>query len=50
MLWRDRWLNDLSEREIPTTGGVDPLKVMASDLMIAKWNDEGLPSDRVRKG
>jgi len=46
-LWRDAWTADLGERGIPITGGIDPLKVLASESDIAGWQNEGLPSDRI---
>jgi dynein heavy chain len=46
-LWRDSWLIDIGERGLPITGGVDPLKVLATPTNIAKWTQEGLQADRV---
>eukprot|EP00744_Colponema_vietnamica_P000937 GILI01001621.1.p1 GENE.GILI01001621.1~~GILI01001621.1.p1 ORF type:complete len:2798 (-),score=990.63 GILI01001621.1:124-7776(-) len=46
-LWQTRWLPDLRGKEIPSTDGVDPLDVLASDSDIAKWKNEGLPADRI---
>lgn len=46
-LWRDTWLPDIIQRNIPFTEGVDPLKVLATDADQAKWKTEGLPADRI---
>jgi len=46
-LWRETWLPDLNNRQIPLTPGVDPLFVLASDSDFAKWKNEGLAADRV---
>jgi len=29
-LWRDTWLPDISEKQIPITPGIDPLEVLAN--------------------
>ncbi|XP_038108194.1 dynein beta chain, ciliary isoform X2 [Culex quinquefasciatus] len=37
----------LSKPAIPFTEGVDPLNLIVDDAVIASWNNEGLPSDRM---
>uniref|UniRef100_A0A182SXI4 Dynein heavy chain coiled coil stalk domain-containing protein n=1 Tax=Anopheles maculatus TaxID=74869 RepID=A0A182SXI4_9DIPT len=37
----------MSRPMIPFTEGVDPLSLICDDAMIASWNNEGLPSDRM---
>ena len=39
------WVPELFAKEIPTSEGIKPLNVLASDSMKAKWTSEGLPSD-----
>jgi len=46
-LWRESWLPDMVERQIPSTGGIDPLEVLATPADQAVWKTEGLPADRV---
>jgi len=46
-LWRDEWLNDIEQRKIPFTTGIDPLVVLSTLSDQAKWKTEGLPADRV---
>merc|ERR1719506_2087420 len=46
-LWKNAWINDLTERTIPLSDGIDPLKVLATEGDIAAWQNEGLPADRV---
>jgi len=45
-LWKDLWIPDLTNRNIPLTAQVDPLMVLASDSDFAKWKNEGLAADR----
>lgn len=35
------------EPPIPMTEGLDPLSLLTDDAMIAAWNNEGLPNDRM---
>ncbi|KAF2900340.1 hypothetical protein ILUMI_05842 [Ignelater luminosus] len=35
------------EVKIPMTEGLDPLALLTDDAQIAKWNNEGLPTDRM---
>jgi dynein heavy chain len=46
-LWRDNWLLDITERNIPLTKGVDPLNVLSTPTDLATWGNQGLPADRV---
>ena len=32
---------------VPITDGLDPLSLLTDDTQIAKWNNEGLPNDRM---
>jgi dynein heavy chain len=46
-LWATIWMDDIVEKKIPITPGIDPLNVLATPSDIAVWNGEGLPADRV---
>jgi len=46
-LWKNQWIPDISEKNIPITPGVDPLEVLANAADQAFWKTEGLPADRV---
>mmetsp|Transcript_20734 Transcript_20734/g.31855 ORF Transcript_20734/g.31855 Transcript_20734/m.31855 type:complete len:281 (+) Transcript_20734:10194-11036(+) len=46
-LWKDEWIPDIVEKQIPITPGIDPLEVLANAADQAVWKTEGLPSDRV---
>jgi len=46
-LWKRAWITDITERTIPLSPGIDPLKVLATEGDIAAWQNEGLPADRV---
>ncbi|XP_052121255.1 dynein beta chain, ciliary-like [Frankliniella occidentalis] len=35
------------EPAVPTTEGLDPLTLLTDDAQVARWNNEGLPSDRM---
>lgn len=35
------------EPTVPITEGLDPLSLLTDDTQIAKWNNEGLPNDRM---
>lgn len=43
------WLPFLRNLEpiVPITEGLDPLSLLTDDTQIAKWNNEGLPNDRM---
>jgi dynein heavy chain len=42
-----QWVEDIKQRAIPHTEGIDPLKVLADEAAIAQWMNEGLPADRI---
>merc|ERR1719311_874490 len=42
-----QWLEDIKQRAIPHTEGIDPLKVLTDEAAIAQWMNEGLPADRI---
>lgn len=50
-LLQDNWLKYLKTDDpaikIPLSPGIDPLDILTSSAEIAKWNNEGLPTDRV---
>eukprot|EP00937_MAST-01D_sp_MAST-1D-sp2_P001625 g1625.t1 len=46
-LWKEVWLADLTEKQIQTTDGVDPLTMITTEAASAQMMSEGLPSDRV---
>ena len=46
-LWRTVWMDDLIERQIPLSEGVDPLKLLTDDGNNARMMNEGLPADRI---
>ncbi|KAJ1334726.1 hypothetical protein BSLG_007881 [Batrachochytrium salamandrivorans] len=50
-LLNDNWLRYLRDENnpfrVPLSEGVDPLNILANSAEIAKWNNEGLPTDRV---
>lgn len=43
------WLPFLKKLEppIPMTEGLDPLSLLTDDAQVARWNNEGLPNDRM---
>ncbi|KYN05431.1 Dynein beta chain, ciliary [Cyphomyrmex costatus] len=48
-LLNKQWLQFIRtiEPTIPITEGLDPLSLLTDDTQIAKWNNEGLPNDRM---
>ncbi|XP_043280370.1 dynein beta chain, ciliary isoform X2 [Venturia canescens] len=48
-LLNKQWLTFLRgiEPALPITEGLDPLSLLTNDTQIAKWNNEGLPNDRM---
>lgn len=48
-LLHKQWLPFLRNVEptVPITEGLDPLSLLTNDTQIAKWNNEGLPNDRM---
>ncbi|KAL1498812.1 hypothetical protein AB1Y20_014117 [Prymnesium parvum] len=47
MLLANTWLVDLSERNIPSSEGIDPLHLLTDEATIAGWQRQGLPADRL---
>ena len=47
----ENWLKYLKDpsnpNRVPISDGVDPLSILTTSAEIAKWNNEGLPTDRV---
>lgn len=41
----EKWISDLTERQVPMTKGVMPLDMLSNDSLKAKWGNEGLPTD-----
>ncbi|KAJ1562568.1 Dynein heavy chain 9, axonemal [Cladochytrium tenue] len=50
-LLQDLWLKNLraddNPNKVPLSDDVDPLAILTNSAEIAKWNNEGLPTDRV---
>ncbi|RLU18201.1 hypothetical protein DMN91_008557 [Ooceraea biroi] len=48
-LLNKQWLPFIRNVEpvIPITEGLDPLSLLTDDTQVAKWNNEGLPNDRM---
>jgi dynein heavy chain len=46
-LWSQQWLDDIIEKKIPFTEGVDPLAILSTASDQAVWKTQGLPADRV---
>lgn len=44
-LWRDNWLPNIKDKAIPMTEGIEPLKILSTEAIKARWKNEGLPSD-----
>ncbi|KAL4450636.1 hypothetical protein ABPG77_000992 [Micractinium sp. CCAP 211/92] len=44
-LTQDKWLPDIKQRNIPHSGYIDPLDMLADDSTKALWANEGLPTD-----
>jgi dynein heavy chain len=34
-LWKVKWLPDITEKKIPITEGIDPLKILTTEAMMA---------------
>lgn len=45
--WLKYFLDPKNPNKIPLSEGIDPLNILTSSSEIAKWNNEGLPTDRV---
>jgi len=41
-----QWSDYLTQNNAPMTPGVDPLKALVDDVVVAGWGSEGLPNDR----
>jgi hypothetical protein len=41
----NNWTPDVVERQIPLTEGRRPLSLLTDDTEMARWGNEGLPSD-----
>lgn len=37
----------ITERKVPMTEGMDPMKILATEAMMSMWANEGLPADRI---
>lgn len=48
-LWEQKWLPYLKESQpqLPLSSDLDPLDLLTGSADVAKWNNEGLPTDRV---
>jgi dynein heavy chain, axonemal len=50
-LLNDNWLKYLKDpqnpHKFPLSDGIDPLQILTNSAEIAKWNNEGLPTDRI---
>ena len=48
-LMQDKWLPYLKQQKvpIPITDGLDILTLLSDNAMVAQWNNENLPSDRM---
>ena len=44
-LWKVKWLPSISEMKIQTTEGIEPLKVLTTEAIMAQWKNENLPAD-----
>jgi len=42
-LWRDNWLPNIIGKEIPMTEGIEPLKILTSEAIKAKWKTRDCP-------
>lgn len=41
------FLVSLPQVPVPMTGGLDPVLMLTDDAMVAQWNNEGLPGDKM---
>ena len=46
-LWKETWIPDLIQRDVPITAEIDPFYVLTDDAETAKWQNEHLPADRI---
>lgn len=40
-------ISSLHQMPIPMTEGLDPVLMLTDDAMVAQWNNEGLPGDKM---
>ncbi len=40
-------VSSLRQMPIPMTEGLDPVLMLTDDAMVAQWNNEGLPGDKM---
>ncbi len=38
-LWRDNWLPNIKDKAIPMTEGMEPLKILSTEAIKAKWKN-----------
>lgn len=46
-LWSKQWLSLIRSKDIPMSEGIDPLRTLSTAAMQARWQNEGLPADRI---
>jgi len=46
-LWSKQWLTAIAKMNIPMSDGIDPLLTLSTPAMQARWQNEGLPADRI---
>ena len=46
-LWKDTWLPDLTERQVPMSEVIDPMTTLVSEAQSNTMVSQGLPADRV---
>jgi dynein heavy chain len=46
-LWKEVWIPDLVQRDVPITPEIDPFYVLTDDAETAQWPNEHLPADRI---
>lgn len=46
-LLKELWFNDLKEKSIPVTDNFHLNNILTSEVQVAQWESEGLPSDEV---
>ncbi len=44
-LWKNIWIKDIIDRNIPMTDEITPLKILTTEAEMATWKNENLPSD-----
>ncbi|KAJ2996626.1 Dynein heavy chain 10, axonemal [Globomyces sp. JEL0801] len=43
----NRWLSDLTQRQVPLSTGFKVEKILVTDVELSKWASEGLPADEL---